>query len=452
MNRLLGIPETERAGHSSLPSLRAVFIGLIALTSIMHLSSPCLADDTPVPDPFSDLAPLPSPDIPSLQSTLRRDEPWWSRDTQFRRELFLQTAVRDTSSVSNTSSSLYNRHSLGFEWLRRFQGATSTIATCDLQMRAVRRDSYMPVIQDMEGADRIPWAIEYHNAYCDIFNPVGYLLDEQQSAELVGKVNARIGRFYLPLGLNLATDTHGTILQLSNDQNIGFERDWYAGFWGSLSPSISYDAYYLAGSGYDLRFDGQSGMFGFRLSTGTAIKNELGLEGGLSTLIGERLAGDHQRLAGEAASKTDAGTIITTRRFGPDLRYTIPSEIGSFTTTNEASFGSDDGNDTAIHLHQIGYLTNSRRWGANLQLRQQWRKTPTITPPHHHHETPPPPSLNQSTSSAVSRSLFYDLSYYFSNDIANANLHWLNLSIEQILESERRGSGTIFSVQYYRYW
>jgi hypothetical protein len=31
---------------------------------------------------------------------------------------------------------------------------------------------------------------------------------------------------YLPFGLNLQTDTHATLQQLSNDRNFGFERDW----------------------------------------------------------------------------------------------------------------------------------------------------------------------------------------------------------------------------------
>ena len=425
---------------------RTVHAIFIVTTITATAVSSCYADSPSNNDPFSDLTPLPSP-----QSTSTRVDPWWSRDTQFRRELFLQTALRDTSQSSSSSSRPYNRHSVGFEWFRRFQGETSTIATCDLQMRAVRRDDYLPVIQDMEGADRTPWAVEYHNAYCDIFNPASYLLGEENSAELVGKVNARIGRFYLPLGLNLATDTHGTVLQLSNDQNVGFERDWYTGFWGALTPSISYDAYYMAGSGYDLRFDGQSGMFGFRLGTGPDLRNRSGLEAGVSTLIGERLAPSHQSI-GEVDGQKESleNGVIATRRIGPDLRYTIPTEIGSFIVTNEASFGSDDGNDTAIHLHQLGYLDSARKFGTNIQFRQQWlKKNQLIANDHHHHGNVP--QITETTDS-ISRSLFYDFSYYLTNDIANANLHWINISVEQILESALRGSGTIVSLQYYRYW
>lgn len=388
----------------------------------------CVAQSTPQSDPFADLHPVPSSTTPATI-----EEPWWRQHTLFRREFFLQTVARETTHSPNDRSSLFNRHSIGFEWLRRFQSRTSTVATCDLQARLVRRDNYLPVVQDMEGVDRIPWSFEYHNAYCDIFNPLSFLLSAEDAASFVGKLNARIGRFYLPLGINLATDTHGTVLQLSNDQNLGFERDWYAGVWGALSPTVSYDVYYLVGSGYEFRSDGQSGLGGFRIGTGPEIKNRWGLEAGFGTIVGERLARQHA----PPSPPTSGTNVIRTTRFGPDLRYTIPTEIGSFIFTNEASFGADNNENTAIHLHQVGFLDTSRRYGANLQFRQQW--------------------LEKSDKSSedlhgVSRSLFYDLSWYIANDLANSRLHWINLSIEHILESQTRGSGSLISLQYYRYW
>lgn len=406
---------------------------LYAIAAGLFSSGIGVAQPTQPPDPFADIRPLTS-SVPPVTA----EEPWWSRHTLFRRELFFQTVTRDVTQSPHNQSTLFNRHSVGFEWLRRFQSRTSTVATCDLQARLVRRDGYIPVIQDMEGADRLPWSLEYHNAFCDLFNPLSHVLSPEDAAPFVGKLNARIGRFYLPLGLNLATDTHGTVLQLSNDQNLGFERDWYAGIWGALSPFISYDAYYLVGSGYDLRFDGQSGLAGFRLGTGSEVRNRWGLEAGIATLIGERLGPGHTR---RAVTQTH-DNVIKTSRFGPDLRYSLPTEVGSFILTNEASFGADNDHDTAIHLHQLGYLTPSRRFGANLQFRQQWteRLRSAVR------------KRDADDTGGVSRSLFSELTWYFSNDIANSRLHWINLSVEQILESSMRGSGSLVSIQYYRYW
>src|SRR5437868_6411103 len=87
--------------------------------------------------------------------------------------------------------------------------------------------------------------------------------------------------FHDTFGLNLQTDTHGTILQLSNEKNFGFERDWYTGLWGIISEDFNYDAYYLAGSGYDLKYKGQSGLAAARLSLSNKYSSENGIEGGL---------------------------------------------------------------------------------------------------------------------------------------------------------------------------
>ena len=82
------------------------------------------------------------------------------------------------------------------------------------------------------------------------------------------------------------------MLQLSNEQNFGFERDWYTGFWGSLNKHLNYDAYYLPGSGYDLKYKGQSGLGALRLSLSNRYSSEYGFEGGVSFIAGERLSTD----------------------------------------------------------------------------------------------------------------------------------------------------------------
>ena len=62
-------------------------------------------------------------------------------------------------------------------------------------------------------------------------------------------------------------------------------------FWGSINKNLNYDAYYLTGSGYDLKFKGQSGLGAVRISLGNRYSSQYGLEGGVSVLAGERLAG-----------------------------------------------------------------------------------------------------------------------------------------------------------------
>lgn len=169
----------------------------------------------------------------------------------FRTEVMSQFTV---SAVDNTAS----RQSVGFEVLKKFSSATATFASFNFQGRMVRRDRFQAISNDMEGAARPGWTFEYHNAYVDFYNVFG--------SRHPGRFHLRACRFYLPFGLNLQTDTHGTVLQLSNDRNFGFERDWYTGLYGTLNRHLNYDAYYLAGSGYGLRFRGQQGLAGGRVS------------------------------------------------------------------------------------------------------------------------------------------------------------------------------------------
>ncbi|HXX92182.1 MAG TPA: hypothetical protein VEN81_01025, partial [Planctomycetota bacterium] len=45
----------------------------------------------------------------------------------------------------------YSRQSLGFEVLKKFSSATSTLGSVDLQARLVRRDHFIETIDDPEG-------------------------------------------------------------------------------------------------------------------------------------------------------------------------------------------------------------------------------------------------------------------------------------------------------------
>ncbi|MSU33863.1 MAG: hypothetical protein EXS36_01910 [Pedosphaera sp.] len=169
---------------------------------------------------------------------------------------------------------LYPRNSFGFVILKKFSTDTATVAAFNLQMRLVRRDNFHEVLNDTEGADRRGWFLEYHNFYWDYYNVFNPLLGDESRGRTAGNFNFRVGRFYLPFGLNLQTDTHGTLLQLSIERNFGYERDWYAGFWGSINSDFNYDCYYLLSSGYDLSFKGQQGLIGNRISLSNKYLNE----------------------------------------------------------------------------------------------------------------------------------------------------------------------------------
>jgi hypothetical protein len=308
-----------------------------------------------------------------------------------------------------------SRQSVGFEMMKKFSTSTSTIASFDFQGRLVRRDGYNPVLNDMEGATRPGWFFEYHNLYLDLYNVLNPLMGDEDRSKNVGRFNFRLGRFYVPFGLNLQTDTHGTILQLSNEQDFGFERDWYAGFWGRINRHLNYDVDYLVGSGYDLKFKGQGGMGAARISLSNKYSSEYGLEGGVSVLAGSRLDMDTSR-------------PIRTQRIGVDGRYRHTAPRGLLTFSTELSGGRDASDPVFMQLHQAEYLHSSRRWGLATQFRRYHR-----------------------TGQEDRSSIIGEFTWYFRNDVANSNMHWLKLNVERRLQDASLPPHTIVALQYYFY-
>jgi len=298
-----------------------------------------------------------------------------------------------------------SRQSLGFEMLKKFSSGTSTLASFNFQGRLVRRDGFQPVLNDMEGETRGGWAFEYHNLYLDLYNLF----------KNVGHLNFRVGRFYVPFGLNLQTDTHGTVLQLSNEQNLGFERDWYTGLWGTINKHLNYDAYYLAGSGYDLKYKGQKGLGALRLSLSNKYSSEYGLEGGVSVMGGERLSHYTQR-------------PVETRRVGVDGRYRHTAGPGVVTFTSELSAGRDVPDSVYSQLIQTEYLHGSRRWGVATQYRRF--------------------ELERMGTDA---SIIGEFTWYFRNDVGNSNLHWIKLNVERRLQRMPGSPALVVALQYYFY-
>ncbi len=349
---------------------------------ILLMSMAAVAAAQKPDDPFAGLDPAAPTPTESTSGFMR----FYRDNFGFRKELMFQFD-------SNQDGELASRQSVGFEVLKKFSTATSTIAAIDFQARLVRRDGFQPVMNDIDGASRRGWAFEYHNLYADFYN----------LTKDVGRVNFRVGHFYVPFGLNLQTDTHGTVLQLSNEDNFGFERDWYAGFWGRLNKHLNYDVYYLTGSGYDLKFRGQSGLGAVRLSLANRYSSLYGIEGGVSVMAGERL--------------TMNDVPLRTRRIGIDGRYrhTAPGGLLSFTT--ELSGGHDAMSPVFTQLYQTEYLKSSRRWGLASQFRRL-RNEPAVAG---------------------------EFAWYFRNDVAGSNLHSLRLNVE------RRQQHTIVTLQYYLY-
>lgn len=347
----------------------------------------------------------------------------------FKNEIMTQFSF--DSGDSSGRAKPYHRHSYGFEFLKKFASEVSTTSSFNIQTRLVFRRNYAPVINDMEGASRHELFFEYHNLYFDFYNALDPWMAPEDRAENIGRFNFRLGRFYLPFGLNLQTDTHGTILQLSNDRNFGFERDWYAGFWGSLNNNLNYDLYYMLGSGYAITRKGQQGLLGARISLAGKYLYDSGIEGGLSLISGERLSEHAVMRSHSVMNDSRNGLIVDTMRVGIDGRYGKAVPGGKMTLTGELSTGRDESDDVLTQLYQIDYMRADRKFGWATQYRQFWQENIS-------HET--------------DASLIGELTWYMKNDIGNASLEWIKLNVEKKLSAQSGPSDTITTLQYYRYW
>ncbi len=364
--------------------------------------------------------------------------------TLIKQELFGQVTWRDGDGEP------YRRFSYGGEILQRFSDQLRTWGSFNAQLRLVHRAAFLPTLNDTEGEGRGDGFLEYHNLYFDRFNALDPFLSPAARRQHLGRFNLRVGRFYVPHGLNLQTDTHGTLLQLSNERNLGFERDWYAGLWGALTPALNYDLYAMAGSGYDLRLEGQKGLLGLRISLANRFRFEHGWEGGISLLTGERISKHSLMRSPSVAARADGGRFIETRRLGLDARHTRPLPRGTLTMTGEWSAGRDESDDIFSHLYQVDFLRRDRRLGYALQYRRFRQEGEAVAMPMGMGMgmAAPPATV----PGPVEASLIGEVTWYFRNEVGNANLHWIKLNVERQFERPVGRRGVRTTLQYYRYW
>ncbi len=369
-------------------------------------------------DPFADVVAAPQ----SVSNSAAFVQPNWNDNLLLRKEVYLLFAAgRDNFDETHD---IMSRVSAGFEVQKRFATATRTVASIDYQGRVVYRDHALDTAADPMGRDASPWRYETHNAYMDVYNVFGE----------PGRFNLRGGYFYQPFGLNQQTDTHGTLLQLSNDRLFGAERDWQMAMYGALNDQLDYTFGYLLGAGPDHKMAGQSGLGVARVMLNNDWLFTHGLEGGLSVAAGERVDPDAVMRSRSVHQATRGDPVLSTWRTGVDARKRLDSDVGPFTLTGEAAIGQDEEDQILSGLTQADWLHPSRRWGAAVQYLHLWQDVAAGA---------------EDDTDARATSV---LTYYFKNDVGNANLHWISLGIERQVQQTDGPEDTLVLVQYYRYW
>ena len=358
---------------------------------------------------------------PILAAAEEKKEIAWTDNLLFRKELYLLFGAGYDD--FDETQDVMSRVSAGFEIQKRFATATRTVAAVDYQGRVVYRDRTLDTHADPMGHGASPWEYETHNAYVDFYNVFGE----------PGRFNLRGGFFYQPFGLSQQTDTHATLLQLSNGFLFGEKHDWQIALYGSLTEALDYTVAYLLGAGPDHKMDGQTGMVVARLALNNDWLFKHGLEGGISFAAGERVDA-HAAMRSPAVHRAaHRGQVIETWRAGADVRKQINSSVGPFTLTAETAIGEDEDDLLAAGVTQADWLHPNRRWGTAAQYRHFWQ------------DVGGDKDYNDSRVVGV-------VTHYFRNDIGSSNLHWLALAVERNVRHTDGPEDTLVMVQYYRYW
>lgn len=369
-------------------------------------------------DPFADVVAVPQ----ARSNGVVRLEPEWRDNLLFRKEVYLLFGVGCDN--FDQTHDMMSRLSAGFEVQKRFATATRTVASFDYQGRVVYRDRTLDTSVDPMGRGASPWEYETHNAYVDLYNVFGE----------PGRFNLRGGYFYQPFGLNQQTDTHGTLLQLSNDRLLGAERDWQMALYGALGEELDYTVGYLLGAGPDHELEGQAGLGVARVALNNGWLFKHGLEGGLSVLAGERVDGHAVMRSLSVHHATRGAPVVSAWRAGADLRKRIDSGAGPLTLATEVAVGEDEDDGIRSGLAQADWLHPGRRWGTALQYRQFWQ------------------DVGMGAEDYTDERVSGVMTYYFKNDVGNADLHWIALAVERQTRQTDGPEDTVFMIQYYRYW
>jgi len=219
---------------------------------------------------------------------------------------------------------MHLKNSAGFEWFKKFSNDFGDFLTADLQVRL----SY-----DSSHASDEDWAIEIHNAWAEY--KVG-----------LGK-NVRLGHFSPAFGLEPTVDTHGTLFQTLAGRDIGFKKDWGAGY-RSVLGFLDYEIAAQIGSGMGI--EQKDGSYLATARTGNPPNRNL--QYGLSVLSGEVLESGEMRTIPKPEFADQA---VSKQRIGADAQYLV----GPFQLMAEISLGRNETNDVVGALLEIDYTVPS---------------------------------------------------------------------------------------------
>lgn len=252
----------------------------------------------------------------------------------FYKEVNLIGGYSDKEKWIGKSDTLKN--SLGFEDYRKFSDEYGDFLTTDLQMRAA---------YDSREAARDAWAVEIHNAWLEFkLSPLNKL---------------RLGHFDPSFGLEPLLDTHGTILQTLDEENIGFNKDWGFSLRG-IGPAFDYETSLQLGSGMSIYTKDGSFLATARVGSPAGGNLQYGFSvmyGNVLQTMGMKTIPRNELMSNEAVLK---------KRIGADAQYLF----GPYLVKAEADYGKNNGDDVLGYFGELDYTVPRHQ---NLELELQYK-------------------------------------------------------------------------------
>lgn len=251
------------------------------------------------------------------------------------------------------------RHAVALDLHKVFTDDEGDIGTMLLQISLSRYDNALPAPHHAEDDD--DWEIEFHDFW---FNLTRWGK---------GRTNVRIGRFDVPYGLELLVDTHFTLYQVINHENLGVKKDWGISLNGTL-PSFDYEVALTQASGHEYWNVGKNYAVAARIGTPSHENLILGVSGFYGQVIDEH--GLHRwrdglkppsrvdRVLGRSPGRGRGDDNLVRRlRVGVDATWVIRQ----FTLRADASVGRDFNQDVFNSLVELDWTSADERFRAYIQ-------------------------------------------------------------------------------------
>jgi hypothetical protein len=180
-----------------------------------------------------------------------------------------------------------------------------------------------------------------------------------------GKMNFKLGRFFIPYGLEHDIDSAGQLLDYMSRRNLGPKIDWGATINGVL-PHYQYEIALSRGTGIEYTQRNDPYIVSGRISTPPEDTLVMGLSGFHGRVANAGAVANVRAGLADPADLGAVGSIVRRTRFGVDVAWYSASQ---FAFLGEASVGRDYWQDVVNGLAEVNWNSQDETVLLYLQAR-----------------------------------------------------------------------------------